>query len=136
MAGGITFSGAMLPAFARTKMLAGLAARQQCFNTGSSFGGVLPADLDGSRLPPAGAPNYVLALGANPNQLAFWKFHVDWTTPGNSTLTGPSTLAVPSFTESFRAGTCIPQPGTTQQLDSLADRLMDRFAYRNFGDHE
>src|SRR5207253_1998526 len=32
--------------------------------------------------------------------------------------------------------TCIPQPGTTQQLDSLGDRLMFRLAYRNFGDHE
>ena len=33
-------------------------------------------------------------------------------------------------------GSCIPQPGTTQQLDSLGDRLMFRLAYRNFGDHE
>src|SRR5206468_2170764 len=28
------------------------------------------------------------------------------------------------------------QPGTSQQLDSLGDRLMSRLAYRNFGDHE
>src|SRR5262249_28803694 len=33
-------------------------------------------------------------------------------------------------------GTCIPQSGTTVQLDSLADRLMYRLAYRNLGDHE
>ena len=33
-------------------------------------------------------------------------------------------------------GKCIPQPGTTQHLDSLSDRLMYRLAYRNFGDHE
>src|SRR5205807_4144125 len=32
--------------------------------------------------------------------------------------------------------TCIPQTGTGQQLDSLADRLMYRLAYRNVGDHE
>ena len=30
----------------------------------------------------------------------------------------------------------MPQPSTTQQLDSLADRLMYRLAYRNFGSHE
>ena len=30
----------------------------------------------------------------------------------------------------------MPQPGTTTQLDSLADRLMYRLAYRNFGSHE
>src|SRR5438105_15584329 len=33
-------------------------------------------------------------------------------------------------------GTCIPQAGTSQRLDSLADRLMYRLAYRNFGNHE
>ncbi|MGZ4789164.1 MAG: hypothetical protein ACXVZX_11660, partial [Terriglobales bacterium] len=33
-------------------------------------------------------------------------------------------------------GTCVPQPSTTQKLDSLADRLMYRLAYRNFGTHE
>ena len=38
-------------------MLQGLSATQQCFNTSSAYGGLLPADLDGSTLPPAGAPN-------------------------------------------------------------------------------
>jgi len=34
-------------------------------------------------------------------------------------------------------GTCVSQPGVLQKLDSLADRLMYRFAYRKFGDgHE
>src|SRR5439155_19468416 len=33
-------------------------------------------------------------------------------------------------------GACIPQPSTSQKLDSLADRLMYRLAYRNFVDHE
>jgi hypothetical protein len=80
----------------------------------------------------------VLALGASANQLAFWKFHVDWTTPANTTLTGPTTLTTAAFTLpcSGGGGTCIPQSGTTQQLDTLGDRLMDRLAYRNFGDHE
>src|SRR5262249_14468064 len=34
------------------------------------------------------------------------------------------------------ARSCVPQSGTTQQLDGLDDRLIYRFAYRNFGDHE
>src|SRR5437588_350878 len=33
-------------------------------------------------------------------------------------------------------GTCIPQRGTSQQLDTLGERLMFRLAYRNFGNHE
>jgi hypothetical protein len=115
-------------------MLQGLSATQQCFDTSTAFGGLLPADLDGSRLPTAGSPNPVVALGSAANQLAYWKFHVDWTTPANSTFTGPTTLATAAFAEACSGGTCIPQSGTTQRLDSLADRLMYRLAYRKFAD--
>src|SRR6266404_8551392 len=135
-AAGTQFLGSQVCAYDRAKMLAGQPATQQCFTTSNSFGGLLPADLDGARLPPAGEPNWIVGLGANLNQLAFWKFHVDFATPGNTTFTGPSTLATAAFSEACSGGTCIPQSGTTQRLDSLADRLMFRLAYRNLGDHE
>ena len=134
---GSTFAGAKVCAYDRAKMLTGQPATQQCFNTTTSYGGLLPADLDGARQPPAGSPNYVLGLGTSTNDLAFWKFHVDWTTPANSTFTGPTTLTVATYAAACGAsGTCVPQSGTTQKLDSLSDRLMLRLAYRNFGDHE
>ena len=87
-------------------------------------------------MPPLGSPNYLLALGTSPNQLAFYAFHVDWATPANSTFTGPTNLTTTAFTEACSGGTCIPQLGTTQKLDSDADRLQMRLAYRNFGEHE
>src|SRR5207244_473777 len=31
---------------------------------------------------------------------------------------------------------CVPQQGSTANLDGIGDRLMFRLAYRNFGDHE
>jgi hypothetical protein len=133
---GNTFAGGEVCALDRARMLAGAAATQQCFNVGTTHGGLLPSDLDGSRQPPAGSPNYVVALGAGSTGLAYWKFHTDWATPSNTTLTGPSALTVASYAEACGAGTCIPQAGTAQKLDSLADRLMYRLAYRNFGDHE
>jgi hypothetical protein len=34
------------------------------------------------------------------------------------------------------ARNCIPQPGTSTKIDAIADRLMYRLQYRNFGDHE
>ena len=126
---GQTFGGAKLCAWDRTSMLAGAAATQQCFQLSSSFGGVLPSDLDGATAPPAGSPNFLLNFGAN--VLNQWKFHVDWTTPANSTLTGPFTIPVASFTEACGGGTCVPQSGTSNKLDSLGDRLMYRLAYRN-----
>src|SRR5205823_2163901 len=109
---------------------------QQCFNVGTSYGGLLASDLDGASLPPTGSPDYVVALGASANQLAYWKFHIDWTTPANTSLTGPTTVATAAYSEACGGGTCIPQAGTSQKLDSLGDRLMYRLAYRNFGDHE
>jgi hypothetical protein len=134
--GGNTFSGGEVCALDRARMLAGQSATQQCFNVGASYGGLLGSDLTGTRQPPAGSPNYVAALGASANTLAYWKFHVDWTTPSNTTLTGPVSLPTAAYSQACGGGTCIPQSGTTQRLDSLGDRLMYRLAYRNFGDHE
>src|SRR5205809_1930568 len=130
-----TFVGAGVAALDRTRMLAGQPATQQLFQTGTAYGGLLPASLDGPTLPPAGSPNYVVGLGTT-SSLVTWKFHVDWTTPGNTTFSGATSLGVASYSEACSGGTCVPQSGTTQRLDSLADRLMYRLAYRNFGDHE
>ena len=136
-AGGTTFQGATVCAFDRAKMLVGAAATQQCFDLGTTFGGLLPSDLDGSAPPPPGAPNPIVALGRTTSTLDTWKFHVDWAVPANTTLTGPTAVTVPNYVEACgTSGTCIPQQGTTQLLDSLSDRLMHRLAYRNFGDHE
>ncbi len=130
-----TFVGAQACAFDRNSMLTGAAATQQCFSTSSSYGGLLPSNQDGATQPPAGSPDYILGLDTT-TSLAFWKFHVNWTTPSNTTFTGPSSIAVASYAEACGGGTCIPQSGTTQQLDSLADRLMYRLSYRNFGSYE
>ncbi|MEV0416419.1 hypothetical protein AB0I68_38200 [Streptomyces sp. NPDC050448] len=135
------FLGAEVCALDRAQMLDGSLATQQCFYTDPGHGSLLGADLDGSTPPPAGAPNLLMGLnGTSNNSLAYWKFHVDWANPGNSTFTGPGTLPVAPFTIACpNAGpdtACIPQGGTSQQLESLSDRLMYRLAYRNFGTHE
>lgn len=129
-----TFQGAKLCAYDRTAMLSGHAATQQCFQLSSSYGGVLPSDLDGSTAPPAGSPNYMLNFGSS--SLNLWRFHVDWSNSANSRLTGPISIPVASFAAACSGGACIPQYGTKQKLDSLGDRLMFRLAYRNFGNHE
>jgi len=130
-----SFIGGYACAFDRTSMLAGTAATAHCFQLSSAYGGLLPSDLDGSNPPPAGSPNYYMAIDTN--SLDLWKFHVDFTTPGNSSFTGPTLIPVNAYSQACGAsGTCIPQPGTSQQLDSLGDRLMHRLAYRHFGNYE
>jgi hypothetical protein len=134
-ASGTAFLGPEVCAYDRSKMLLGQTATQQCFTLSTLYGSLLPADLDGPTAPPLGAPNYLLSFGTNSLQL--WKFHVDWTTPANSTLGSPTIVPVAAFSAACSGGgACIPQSGTSTKLDSLADRLMYRLAYRNFGDHE
>jgi subtilisin-like proprotein convertase family protein len=130
-----TFAGARVCAADRAKMLTGGAATQQCFNTSNQIGGLLAADLDGSNPPPAGTPNFLVAINTT-TTLAFFKLHVDFTTPASSTFTGPTNITVPTFAELCNGGTCVVQPGTTNRLDSLADRAMNRAPYRRFSDHD
>jgi hypothetical protein len=131
---GNSFLGAYACAFDRASMLTGAAATEQCFQAGSSFGSLLPSDLDGSTAPPSGSPDFFLNFGSN--SLNLWKFHVDFANSANSTFTGPTNLSVASFSETCGGGACVPQLGTKQQLDSLADRLMYRLAYRNISGTE
>ncbi len=136
------FQGARACAFNRSAMLAGAAATQVCFQLSPSFASLLPSDLDGASgavgttsAPPAGTPNFLLNFGTN--SLNLWTFHVDFVTPANSTLTGPTSIPVAAFTAACGGGSCVQQPNTRQKLDSLGDRLMYRLAYRNFaGNHE
>lgn len=132
---GNTYNGGAAVVFNRSRMLTGLSATFQAFNMSSTNGTPFPADLDGPTLPPAGAPNYFMSRGTN--LLRLFRFHVDWTTPANSTFTGPTNITTAAF-NTLCSGTrsCIPQPSTTVRLDGLGDRLMYRVAYRNFGTHE
>jgi hypothetical protein len=132
---GTAFLGPQPYAFDRAKMLAGLPAT---FITTGITGGAseetyLPADLDGSMLPPVGAPASFVEFPAGGTFRVF-HFHVDFVTPLNSTFTLFGSPASAGFT--LRTGG-IPQLGTTALLDNLADRLMFRLATRFFSDgHE
>ena len=129
---GRTFAGADLCVMNGAAMRSGGAASMVCTNVGKSFGGVLPADVDGAsgaigttQPPPAGSSEYFVNFGSN-------SLHV-WRMTPSGTLSGPTTLSVAAFSTACSGGTCIPQLGTTQKLDSLGDRLMYRLSYRNFG---
>src|SRR5258708_2424653 len=131
----LNFSGANACAYDRNAMLNGLAATQVCFQQGANVIGLLPSDVDGLTAPPAGEPNFVMHFA--PNALNLYKFHADFAVPANSTFSGPTIIPVSPFTPLCGGSRgCVPQSGTTTALDSLADRLMYRLAYRNFGDHE
>ncbi|HEX7836987.1 MAG TPA: proprotein convertase P-domain-containing protein [Kofleriaceae bacterium] len=128
------FLGADVCAADRATMLAGGTATQVCFTTSNQFGGLLAADSDGPNLPPACEPQPILTFGTN--VLDVWKLQSGFGGCPAASLTGPTAISVAAFTPLCNGGTCVVQPGTTNQLDSLADRPMNRLVYRNFTDHE
>ena len=141
-------------AFDRTNMLIDAAARTpQCFLYPQTPSGLflghsaLAADIDGTTPPPEGTVESFISIqnpsGTNTTstQLNLWQMHVDWTTPTNSTFTGPTSIAVNSYTPGcyslkFPTNTyCVPEPSsptTKNYIDSVGDRLMHRFAFRQF----
>ena len=131
---GRTFTGNTVCALERAQMLIGAAARQACANTTAGVS-LVPSDLEGLTPPPVGSPNLLMSITSSTVQ--FWRMAVNWVA-GTGTLTGPTTVSgVAAFSRACGGGVCIPQPGTTNRLDSLGDRMMYRLSYRNFAaDHE
>ena len=146
--------GAGVFALDRTKMLSGdPSASFIYFNlepVDPNIDGVLPADVDGPP-PPIGTPNYLACLSSanfgdpQGDGLRLFEFHADFVHPANSTFTerpdSPVGVApfLPLFFCQASAQACIPQPppaGKTSYLDAIADRLMHRLQYRNFGSNE
>ena len=141
-AAGTAYLGPQPYAFDRAKMLAGTPVTtfiSTAAPLGATFAPFLPADLDGSALPPAGAPN-PFVLFPDTGNYDMYRFHVDFTTPANSTFTAVAgSPAAAGFTAACTAGrACVPQIGgvSSDNLDGIADRLMFRLAYRNINGHE
>jgi len=130
-----------------------------------TYGGALPADLDSLTPPPAGAPEIVVQHGSPDTDgstgyvVHVWKVKTTWGASPSLVVTGPTDVSIAPFngelctaflpiTVALGSRPCVPQPiplapaGATPYtpadiwLDGVADRLMYRVAYRNFGDHD
>jgi hypothetical protein len=130
---GGSFTGSRICAYDRLKMLDGLPATQICYQPSTTYHSFLASDLEGKTLPPAGSPNYVMTRSGT-GGVNLFKFKPNFASPASSTFTGPTAIAVSAYTTA--CATCVPQPGTTQKLDTLGDRLMYRLSYRNLGSRE
>lgn len=128
----------------RDRMLAGEPATEQCLVLdGVNF--LNNADLDGTVLPPPGAPNIMMATGGTQLDSVFsddgiyvWHFHVDWGEPANTKVLGPEKIAVAPY-EYLCDGqltSCVPQPDADRRLDAQGDKIMSRLVYRNLGSRE
>ncbi|MBI4503452.1 MAG: hypothetical protein HY700_20120 [Gemmatimonadetes bacterium] len=128
----------------RDKMLRGEPAREQCVII-HDVNFLNNADVDGTKLPPRGAPNIMLAAGGRQLDSIFedsvinvWQFHVDWKDPAKTRVTGPIAIPVAPYHYlcNGQLTKCVPQRGTEQRLDAQGDKIMARVVYRRIGDRE
>jgi hypothetical protein len=128
----------------RAKMLRGEPATEQCIVL-NNVGFLNSADVDGRAAPPAGAPNVMMAAGGvqlrtqlEAAHIDTWQFHVDWSDPGKTAITGPVRIPVAPYR--YLCGgqltNCVPQPGTDRRLDAQGDKIMSRLVYRRIEDRE
>ena len=128
----------------RTKMLKGEDATEQgIIIDGVNF--LNNADIDGVEIPPAGAPNIMMAAGGtqlknifDDDGIFYWNFHVDWNDPSKTSVTGPVKIPVAPYhyLGDGQLSKCVPQPGTDVRLDSQGDKLMARLVDRRIGSQE
>jgi hypothetical protein len=128
----------------RRAMLKGQPAREQCsVINGVNF--LNPADIEGTQLPPRGAPNLALAAGGtqlkgifDSQEISYYSFHADWMHPEKSKVDGPFSVAVAPYHYlcNGQLTSCVPQPGTQQRLDAQGDKLMQRVVYRRRGSRQ
>jgi hypothetical protein len=152
--------GVVACALDRTNMLIdGTPNPPQCFSVTNPLSdgiylghSLIPADVDGTTAPPVGRDEFMVSI-ENPvidfitttsSTFNLWDFHVNWTEPALTTFT-QSTEAVAPYTpgcydvSSPVQTVCVPEPSTSttkEYIDSVGDRFMPRFAYRNFGSYE
>lgn len=127
--GALGFQGASFIAVERDKMLNGQPAAVIRFPGLTENYGALPAHLEGKVKAKAGSCPVFVHFDLNSNY-SFFDMCLDWTTPANSTLVGPATVASrTSFLPFFNQ---IAQLGTTQLLDAFGGNLMYRASARAF----
>src|SRR6266513_306640 len=148
-----TFNGVRVYALDRASMIGGGPTNAIGFTIdaatlGASYS-LVPAGFRAGDPPPAGRDEFLLAVdspasgGVTLTQVHGWLFHVDFITPGNSTLGSDAAhhpnaeITVNGFVDAFTTTTLlVPQQGTTAKLDTLGDKIMTPVAYQNRGGTE
>ena len=128
----------------RNAMLAGKPAREQCFVI-NDVNFLNNADLDGTELPPPGAPNVMMAAGGTQLKKVFeddailsWKFFTNWDDASKSRLEGSTPIPVAPYRYlcDGQLTNCVPQHGVDRRLDAQGDKIMARLVYRRIGDQQ
>lgn len=98
-------------------------------------------NVNGNQMPPTGnAPIIYLQddswTGVNQDHLKIWNINVDWTNPGNSTISNPQQLSTAAFNSVFDNGSFsnLEQPGGSK-IDAIQATVMFMTNYRRFANY-
>ena len=151
-----TFNGVRVFALPRNAMINGTGAPNpgaiaftiDPATLGDSYS-LVPGNFRTGSLPPAGTPEYFLAVNSPMSadvvqtQVHVWKFHADFSTPANSTFgsganhAADGDITVNGFVDAYTStSNLVPQNLTSAMLDTLGDRLMSPLVYQNLGGTE
>jgi len=136
------FIGVEFGSFSRSDMYAGLpltGALGLIANNSNPFT-MIPSDLEApivggyNGVPPPGTPNYYVSESNVAFGFEVRKFTAGTNCGDGGTLSAATNVSQTSYTGS--GGNIVPQPNTTNKLDSLFDRMMQKVQYRKVGSAE
>ncbi|MBL0127649.1 MAG: T9SS type A sorting domain-containing protein [Flavobacteriales bacterium] len=134
-------------ALERSAMLAGAATPGiQSFNlpgiVTSGFNSPQVLNVTDANMPAAGGATAIYLQddawgGVAFDHIKVWTIDVDWTTPGNSTVSAATQLAATPFISVFDGGSFsnLAQPGGGGSIDALQATIMNQAQFRKFPGH-
>ncbi|MEP7042034.1 MAG: hypothetical protein ABI843_03165 [Dokdonella sp.] len=133
------YIGAMFASFSRADMYAGnplTSSIGYIANSSDPFT-MIPSNLLGTSaasLPPAGTPNYFVSESQTAFAFEVRKFTAGANCGAGGTLGAATNVSQANYTSPSQ--NIVPQPGTSNKLDSLGDRMMQKVQYRKIGSAE
>jgi hypothetical protein len=130
------FIGTLFASFSRNDLYSGaqLTWALGFINNSTDPFTMIPSNLSGRSVPPAGTPNYFVSQSETDFAFEVRKFTAGPNCGSGGSLSVATNVSQISF---FRdSGAVVPQPGTPNRLDMIDDRLMQKVQYRQVGSAE
>lgn len=104
----------------------------QAADTSANYFTLMPSNARRSQ-PLANTPNFIVSEDRSNYAWDVFKFHVDFSNPGNSSLSAPIQVSQTPYTA---AASSVAEPSPGNNIDTLADRIMFLNQYRRINNSE
>ena len=132
-----SFTGVEIGTFSKSDLYSGASLTSSLgWNAGSTYYSMLPSNISGpaGSLPPPGTPNYFVTESLAKFAFVVLKFTPGPNCGGGGSLGAPVEILQTSYADMGK--NIVPQPGTTNLLDSLGERTMQKAQYLRVGSAE